>query len=88
MQPFSKIARAGAIALAAVSVAGCSEYLDRRAIASVYRVHEKPDPKKVLEFEQLAQAFGYSLGVTDLAERRIAIRHGQAKPQSRSDSGH
>src|ERR1700677_3819514 len=65
-----------------------AEYLDRRAIASVYRVHEKPDPKKVLEFEELAQAFGYSLGVTDLAERRIAVRHGQAKPQSRSDRSH
>ena len=64
-----------------------AEYLDRRAIASLYRVHEKPDPKKVLEFEELAQAFGYSLGVTDLAERRVAVRHGQAKPQARGHQG-
>ena len=51
-------------------------YLDKRGIASLHRVHEKPDPKKVLEFEELAQTFGYSLGVDDLAERRIAVRHG------------
>jgi ribonuclease R len=64
-----------------------AEYLDRRAIAALYRVHEKPDPKKVLEFEELAQAFGYSFGVADLAERRVAVRHGQAKPQARSHQG-
>jgi ribonuclease R len=61
-----------------------AEYLERRGIASLHRVHEKPDPKKVLEFEELAQAFGYSLGVDDLAERRITVRHGQVKPQART----
>ncbi len=64
-----------------------AEYLDKRGIASLHRVHEKPDPKKVLEFEELAQAFGYSLGVDDLAERRITVRHGQAKPQARASRG-
>src|SRR5271169_3311408 len=40
-----------------------AEYLEKRGVASLHRIHEKPDPKKVLEFEELAQAFGYSLGV-------------------------
>jgi ribonuclease R len=62
-------------------------YLDRRGIASLHRVHEKPDPKRVLEFEELAQAFGYSLGVDDLAERRVAVRHGLVRPQARHDRG-
>ncbi|MGH9717066.1 MAG: ribonuclease R family protein [Candidatus Acidiferrales bacterium] len=61
-----------------------AEYLDRAGVASLYRVHEKPDPKKVLEFEELAQAFGYSLGVEDLTERRISVRHGQVRPLARS----
>ena len=39
-----------------------AHYLEKRGVASLHRVHEKPDPKKVLEFEELAQAFGYSLG--------------------------
>src|SRR5712691_7538381 len=43
-------------------------YLERRGLASLHRVHEKPDAKKVLEFEELAHAFGYSLGVADLTE--------------------
>jgi ribonuclease R len=60
-----------------------AEYLEQRAVASLHRVHEKPDPKKVLEFDELARAFGYSLGVDDLAERRITVRHGQMRPAAR-----
>jgi ribonuclease R len=59
------------------------QYLERRAVASLHRVHEKPDPKRVLEFEELAHAFGYSLGVEDLAERRITVRHGASRPPAR-----
>jgi ribonuclease R len=61
-----------------------AQYLERRGIASLYRVHEKPDPKKVLEFEELANAFGYSLGVEDLAERRVAVRHGRVQARART----
>ncbi|MGC1830934.1 MAG: RNB domain-containing ribonuclease, partial [Candidatus Acidiferrales bacterium] len=56
-----------------------ANYLENRGIASLHRVHEKPDPRKVLEFEELAHAFGYSLGVEDLAERRVAVRHGRVQ---------
>jgi ribonuclease R len=63
-----------------------AEHLDRMGVASLYRVHEKPDPKRVLEFEELAQAFGYSLGVEDLTERRIAVRHGEFRRAARSHS--
>src|SRR2546429_4550453 len=35
------------------------------------------DLRKVLEFEELARAFGYSLGVEDLRQREIAVRHGR-----------
>jgi len=52
-------------------------YLLQRGIASLHRVHEKPDARKVLEFEELARAFGYSLGVEDLHQREIAVRHGR-----------
>src|SRR5438128_8791115 len=52
-------------------------YLLRRGIESLHRVHEKPDVRKVLEFEELARAFGYSLGVEDLQQREVAVRHGR-----------
>jgi len=64
-----------------------ARYLEQRGLASLHRVHEKPDPKKVLEFEQLAQAFGYSLGVPGLSERRLAVRHGQVSAPARTGRG-
>jgi ribonuclease R len=64
-----------------------ADYLQRRGVASLHRVHEKPDPKRVLEFEELAHAFGYSLGVEDLAERRITVRHGSVRGPARMGRG-
>jgi ribonuclease R len=64
-----------------------AQYLEKRGIASLHRVHEKPDPRKVLEFEELAQAFGYSLGVEDLAERRVAVRHGRVQAPAKASGG-
>jgi ribonuclease R len=54
-----------------------ASYLLQRGIESLHRVHEKPDAKKVLEFEELARAFGYSLGVENLHQREIQVRHGR-----------
>jgi ribonuclease R len=64
-----------------------AQYLEKRAVASLHRVHEKPDPKKVLEFEELAHAFGYSLGVDGVAERRILVRHGEARQAAHGRRG-
>src|SRR5438309_10216807 len=52
-------------------------YLLKRGIPALHRVHEKPDARKVLEFEELARAFGYSLGVENLQQREVAVRHGR-----------
>ncbi len=46
-------------------------YLEEKGVESLYRVHEKPDPKKVLEFEEIAAKFGYSLGIELPAVRRM-----------------
>jgi ribonuclease R len=59
-------------------------YLLKRGIESLHRVHEKPDARKVLEFEELARAFGYSLGVEDLHQREIAVRHGRVPAPARA----
>ncbi len=40
-----------------------ASYLEGKGVESLYRVHEKPDPKRVLEFEEIAAKFGYSLGI-------------------------
>ncbi len=50
-----------------------AEYLEQQGEPALYRVHEKPDPKKVLEFEQIAASFGYSLGIELPAARRLRV---------------
>jgi ribonuclease R len=60
-----------------------AQYLEARGIGSLHRVHEKPDPKKVIEFEEMAHAFGYTLGVEDLTERRVPVRHGRVQAPAR-----
>lgn len=49
-------------------------HLEQRGVPSLYRIHEKPDAKKVYEFETLAAAFGYSLGVGPLPIQRMQLR--------------
>src|SRR5437660_505725 len=48
-----------------------AQYLENKRVASIYRVHEKPDPKRVYDFEIIAATFGYSLGVGSLPIQRI-----------------
>jgi ribonuclease R len=48
-----------------------ASYLENKQIASLYRIHEKPDPKRVLDFETIAATFGYSLGVGALRVQRF-----------------
>jgi ribonuclease R len=48
-----------------------ARHLERKGVPALYRIHEKPDPKKVLEFEEIAASFGYSLGVELPAARRL-----------------
>jgi ribonuclease R len=62
-----------------------ARHLEERGLGALYRVHERPDPKKVLEFEELARSFGYSLGVPGLVERRLPVRHGR---QATARRGH
>jgi len=40
---------------------------------AVYRIHEKPDPKRVMEFEEVAAHFGYSLGVGAIPVKRFGV---------------
>jgi ribonuclease R len=56
-----------------------ARYLEGRGLGSLHRVHEKPDPKKILEFEELAHAFGYTLGIENLSERLVAVKHASVR---------
>ena len=49
-------------------------YLESKCIPSLYRVHEKPDAKRVYDFEVIAATFGYSLGVGALPIQRMQFK--------------
>jgi ribonuclease R len=49
-------------------------YLETKGIPSLYRVHEKPDAKRVYDFEVIAATFGYSLGVGALPVQRMQFK--------------
>ncbi|MCS6952419.1 MAG: VacB/RNase II family 3'-5' exoribonuclease [Bryobacterales bacterium] len=48
-------------------------HLETRGVPSLYRIHEPPDPQKVVEFEEIAAHFGYSLGLGALPVKRFAV---------------
>jgi ribonuclease R len=51
-----------------------AHYLENKRIASLYRIHEKPDAKRVYDFEVIAATFGYSLGVGALPIERMQLK--------------
>jgi ribonuclease R len=51
-----------------------AQHLESKRIASLYRVHEKPDAKRVYDFEVIAATFGYSLGVGPLPIHRVQMK--------------
>ena len=64
-------------------------WLEDLGVPSIFRIHEKPEPRRVVEFEELAASFGYSLGLGALpvkciqtkAERRESYGQGR-KPRA------
>jgi ribonuclease R len=52
------------------AVAGEVEHAE---LPMIYRIHEQPDPKRVMDFEEVAIHFGYSLGVGALPVRKFGI---------------
>ena len=54
----------------------------------LYRVHEKPDPKRILDFEDIAAGFGYSLGVGNLPVKRFAMKNEGRERRRASARGH
>ncbi|MHB1701018.1 MAG: ribonuclease R family protein [Acidobacteriaceae bacterium] len=62
-------------------------WIEQQAIPSIYRIHEKPEPKKVLEFEETAAAFGYSLGFASLPVKKFAMKSDRRDQQRRGERG-
>src|SRR5271165_4341516 len=49
-------------------------WIEDLGVPSLYRIHEKPEPRRVIQFEELAASFGYSLGLGALPVKRVQMR--------------
>jgi ribonuclease R len=49
-------------------------WIEKNAIPGIYRIHEMPDPKRILDFEETASGFGYSLGFANLPVRQMTMK--------------
>lgn len=49
-------------------------WIESLGVPSIYRIHEKPDPKRIVNFEEIAAGFGYSLGLGPLPVKKFELR--------------
>ena len=48
-------------------------YLETAGIPALYRIHERPEAKRVMDFEEIAAHFGYSLGVGVIPVKKFPV---------------
>src|SRR4029450_985850 len=59
--------------------------LKKRAIPTIYRVHEHPDPEKLAEYRELTLSFGYKVGdLTHRAELQRLLAEIGGKPEEQA----
>ena len=60
-----------------------ASWIEQLGVPSIYRIHEMPEAKRVIEFEDTAAAFGYSLGIGALPVKRIQMKSDRREQQRR-----
>jgi ribonuclease R len=51
-----------------------AHWIEGQGVPGIYRIHEMPDPKRVVEFEETAAQFGQTLGIGNLPVRRVQMK--------------
>lgn len=49
---------------------------------SIYRIHELPDPKRILDFEEVASTYGQTLGFSSLPVKKFTMKSDQRSSRS------
>ncbi len=62
-------------------------WIETLCVPSLYRIHEKPDPKRIVNFEEIAAGFGYSLGIGALPVKKMELRGDRRDRQRRNEGG-
>ncbi len=60
-----------------------ASWLENLDVPSLYRIHEKPEARRVVEFEDVAAGFGYSLGLGPLPVKRMTMKSERRELRSR-----
>jgi ribonuclease R len=58
-------------------------WIEKQGVPSIYRIHEIPDPKRIIDFEETASQFGYSLGFSSLPVKRIQTKGDRREARGR-----
>ncbi len=62
-------------------------WIGGQGVPSVYRIHEMPDPKRIVDFEETAAGFGYTLGIGNLPVKRMTMKSDRRDVQRGSSGG-
>jgi ribonuclease R len=61
-----------------------ASWLQNLNVPSLYRIHEKPEARRVAEFETVAATFGYSLGLGTLPVKRVTMKSERREQRGRA----
>ena len=64
-----------------------ARWIEEKGVPSMYRIHEMPDAKRIVDFEETAAGFGYTLGVGNLPVRRVTMRSDRREVQRGGSGG-
>ena len=64
-----------------------AHWLESQRIPSIYRIHEMPDPKRIVEFEETAAGFGQTLGIKNLPVKKFTMKSDRRDSRQRSARG-
>ncbi len=53
--------------------------------ASIYRIHELPDPKRILDFEEVASTYGQTLGFSSLPVKKLTMKSDRRSSRANAD---
>ena len=53
--------------------------------ASIYRIHELPDPKRILDFEEVASTYGQTLGFSSLPVKKFTMKSDARSSRAKAD---
>ncbi len=56
-----------------------ASHLEAAGVPLIFRIHERPDPRRVLEFEEIASHFGYALSTGAAPVKRFSDKGGRGR---------